>query len=59
MPVVKQTFEEWMKAVDQAVQSSIGVSVHDLPDYAFRDAYDDGVAPNRVAKRVIKAAKDY
>lgn len=59
MPVVKQTFEEWMKAVDQAVQNSIGVSVHDLPDYAFRDAYDDGVSAKRVAKRVIKAAKDY
>ena len=47
------TFEQWMDSVDQAVDDSIGCSVYDLPDFAFRDAYDDGRTPEAVAREVI------
>jgi hypothetical protein len=36
------TFPVWMSAVDAAVSRLVGLSVHDLADAMFRDAYDDG-----------------
>lgn len=52
---MKRSFEEWMKAVDAAVQAKVGLSVHDLADCCFRDWYDDKVSPASAAKRAIKA----
>ncbi len=39
------TFEEWMKSVDNKCLCRFGCSVRDLPDMAFRDAYDEGESP--------------
>jgi hypothetical protein len=50
----KATFEEWMAAVDLAVERLIGCSVYDLSDYCFRDAYDDGRSPVSVARAAIR-----
>jgi hypothetical protein len=52
---VKGTFEEWMRAVDQAVQMKVGLSVHDLADAPFRDWYDDGVSTTTAARRAIRS----
>jgi hypothetical protein len=52
----KITFEEWMKKVDVAVESIAGCSVHDLPDFCFRDAYDDGRNPASVARETLVEA---
>jgi hypothetical protein len=49
-------FEAWMHRVDLAVQSASGVSVHDLPDYAFRDAFDGGSPPGEAAREVLEEA---
>ena len=53
---MKQSFEDWMRAVDRAVSSKIGLSVYDLPDCCYRDWYDDGVRPASAASRAIKNA---
>lgn len=37
------SFTEWMATVDSQVIAQLGVSVHDLPDYHWRDLYDDGL----------------
>ena len=55
----KQTFEEWYAEVDQWVLRKYGLSRDDLPDWNYRDAYDDGVKPTTAAKRAIRAASDY
>lgn len=55
---MKLSFEEWMRKVDQLVQSRVGLSAHDLPDWRYRDAYDDEMTPARAAAHVIKNAKD-
>lgn len=52
----KQSFEEWMRKVDQAVQRITGLGVFDLPDVAYRDWYDDGVSVKSAASRAIKNA---
>ena len=39
------SFSNWMNAVDNLCLNSFGMSIHDLPDMCFRDAYDDGMSP--------------
>jgi len=52
------TFESWMAAVNQHIESSIGLSADDLPDCCYHDWYDDGIPPAVAARRVIKNAND-
>lgn len=52
----RMTFETWMRAVDAAVESKAGVSVHDLPDCCFRDWYDAGTTATTAAKWALRAA---
>ena len=39
------TFDQWMERVDHVCQMDFGLSIHDLPDMLFRDAYDSGLSP--------------
>jgi len=39
------SFEGWMKEVDQIISTATGMSIHDLPDMQFRDAYDNDDTP--------------
>lgn len=39
------SFSDWMDALDEICQWSFGMSIWDLPDMCFRDAYDDGFSP--------------
>ncbi len=52
-------FRAWMRKVDAYVQGiTDGLSVDDLPDYAYRDAYEDGVSPIRAARAAVRAAQE-
>lgn len=42
-------FEDWMNSLDTIVSMAAGMSVHDLPDMRFRDAYEDGDSPEDFA----------
>ena len=39
------SFEKWMKELDLLCWCNYGMSIHDLPDMCFRDAFDEGVSP--------------
>jgi Ni,Fe-hydrogenase III component G len=54
---VKLTYEQWKLQVDRHVQEQVGLSADDLPDYRYRDDYDDGVKPATTARRTVAAAK--
>ena len=41
----KETFEEWMARVDDLCWGKVGCSIHDLPDVAFYDMWEDGRSP--------------
>lgn len=38
-------FSEWFDRVDRLCRHMYGMSIMDLPDMAYRDAYDDGMTP--------------
>jgi len=38
-------FSEWMGEIDSICWRKFGLSIHDLPDMCFRDAFEDGVSP--------------
>ena len=38
-------FKDWMKKLDAICYNRLGLSIHDLQDMCFRDAFDDGVSP--------------
>lgn len=40
------TFERWMLTLDGLCRIEYGLSIHDLPDMSFRDAFDDGQTPS-------------
>ncbi len=50
-------FDEFMAAVDKCVQRMTGLSVYDLPDYGFRDAFDDGESASYTARLALAAAE--
>lgn len=39
------SFRDWMKKLDLICYSNYGMSIHELPDMCFRDAYDCGNSP--------------
>jgi hypothetical protein len=54
-----KTFEEWYREVDLEVSALIGLGRDDLPDYCYRDAFDDGRSPRQAAKAAIRNAGDF
>ena len=54
--MTKETFNAWMKNVDNVVHALALVSVYDLPDMNFRDAYDDNATPWQMGKEALRYA---
>jgi hypothetical protein len=52
-------FEVWMKKVDAVCNNRYGISIYDLPDFCFRDAFDDGETPASVVREAITVSEDY
>ena len=52
-------FETWLEQVNGYMARLCGMSAYDLPDWNYRDAYDDGVKPTTAAKRAIRAAREF
>lgn len=42
------SFELWMIKVNNLLAAKVGVGSEDLPDYCWRDAFDDGLTPKEV-----------
>ena len=53
-----RTYETWKAEVDQWLSRLCGLVSDDLPDWGYADAYEDGVPPKTVARRVMRAADD-
>lgn len=51
------SFEQWMELVDEEVWRLMGVSVYDLPDYPYRDKFNDDCDPELAALHSIESAE--
>lgn len=51
-------FSEWIGEIDSICWREFGLSIHDLPDMSFRDAYDDGVSPEEFMKENLADVDD-
>jgi len=49
-------FAAWLFDVDVAVQRLADCSLNDLPDYCYRDCFDQGVSPTAAARMAIRQA---
>jgi len=38
-------FDDWMEGINRVCELQFGLSINDLPDMLFRDAYDAGISP--------------
>ncbi len=57
--MAKLSFDDWKKSVNNEIVRQMGMEADDLPDYTYRDCYDDGVSPKTAATRAIKNAREY
>lgn len=55
---MRQSFEEWMRAVDAEIERRVHLSASDIDDWRYRDDYDEGLTPKRSAARAIANAKE-
>ena len=53
-----RSFDEWMERVDAMCWKLAGRSAYDLPDYGYRDAYDDEASPGCAARRAMRYAME-
>jgi len=52
----KMTYKQWMKQVNDAMESIAGLAAEDLPDYLYADDYASHTRPVTAAKRALKDA---
>lgn len=48
-------FRDYIDKCDRICNAKFGVSIHDLSDYCWRDAFDDGETPARAVRRAVRA----
>lgn len=51
-------FDTWMKIANRACINRCGMHLADLPDWGFRDAYDEGVSAKDAAIATITSARN-
>ena len=56
MKTDKLSFDQWMADVDICLVGVCGVTSSDLPDYCYRDSYDNKESPEDAARDALEAA---
>lgn len=51
-PAEAPKFADWYLMVDHLVAKKIGVGIHDIGDWGYADAFEDGRTPASAAKEV-------
>lgn len=50
----EERFLAWMRLVDKAIRARCGLSLSDLPDWRYRDAFEERMSPAKVAREVLR-----
>ena len=53
---MQMTYNQWVKEVDRLIIQQVGLSMHDLPDWLSRDAYEDNISPEEAAQMCLEEA---
>ena len=48
-------FASWMDGVSRAIQETIGLTIHDVPDWMWADAYTSGMSAAEAAEEYISS----
>jgi hypothetical protein len=48
-----EAFVAWQDALNAIVESNIGLTVHDLPDWDFASAFETGTSPRDAAREFL------
>ena len=54
---MNQTFDQWMKEVNNVIGKFCGLSSDDLPDICYSDLFEEGATLKQAAKQAIKYAQ--
>jgi len=55
----RKPYDQWKAEIDHFLFALCGLCADDLPDYAYRDAYDDGKSPQATARAAYRAAQEF
>ena len=47
------TLEQYLIKINSILETKVGLTIHDLPDFNFLDAHDDGISPKRVVALML------
>ena len=49
-------YQNWLRQVDRELERTVSLSMLDLPDFNYTDAFNDETTPKEVADAVLKEA---
>ena len=52
-------FALWLNLANARVMRITSMTINDLPDYLWRDAYDEGMSPREAASDMLLATEDF
>ena len=56
---MRETFEQWMKRVDEVLLTRYGLVSSDLPGWSYRDAYADRMYHATAARQALWQCRTY
>lgn len=64
MSTIKETEEdrvylEWEKGLDRLFTATVGVSIHDVQDFCWRDAWEDGCSHKDAIAQFVEEYSEF
>ena len=56
--MVKRGFDDFKRVINTILEKEFGILSDDLPDYCYRDNYDDGISARETAYEALDNAGD-
>jgi uncharacterized protein (DUF924 family) len=56
--MARKTFTNWLNDVDGHITRLCDMNIDDLPDFAYREAYENGATALQTARAAVRTAHD-
>jgi len=53
---MKRSFKDFKSAINTILEEEVGLSCNDLPDYCYRDNYDNGITVEQTVSDSLDSA---